>query len=235
MRPTAPRWRAWTVAILLGIGFSWLLLRPQGMEAYEAPAPDLLDHPALAEVVPLVLRGAASLDDGIPLLAPFDGAGPPCGYGAPTAGVFYCAEDESLQVDVDLMGDLVEAPDLARAYVVAHGLAHHLQEAQGVGARVRGARARVSPVAGNDLSVRNELHADCIAGAILHRAGFSGADAEAVLARVGDAGEERVRRGGRAVPETWTHGAPVDRLHWLQRGLEAGDLAACDPFDIAPR
>lgn len=33
---------------------------------------------------------------------------------------------------------------------------------------------------------------------------------------------------GRVVPESFTHGSAEQRLRWFRRGLERGEVAACD-------
>lgn len=35
---------------------------------------------------------------------------------------------------------------------------------------------------------------------------------------------------GRVVPESFTHGSAEQRLRWFRRGLERGEVAACDTF-----
>jgi predicted metalloprotease len=54
--------------------------------------------------------------------------------------------------------------DFAQAYVIAHEVGHHVQNLLGISEKVQNARARVSQVEGNRLSVRLELQADCLAG-----------------------------------------------------------------------
>ncbi len=39
------------------------------------------------------------------------------------------------------------------------------------------------------------------------------------------------RRGqGQVVPDSFTHGSSTQRLRWFRRGLDSGDLNACDTF-----
>ena len=61
-----------------------------------------------------------------------------------------------------------EAGDFAQAYVVAHEVGHHVQTLLGISEQVQKARAQSSEVQGNQLSVRQELQADCFAGIWAH-------------------------------------------------------------------
>ncbi|MCH9681136.1 MAG: neutral zinc metallopeptidase, partial [Deltaproteobacteria bacterium] len=35
---------------------------------------------------------------------------------------------------------------------------------------------------------------------------------------------------GTVQPETWSHGSSEQRIRWFKRGLERGEIAACDTF-----
>ena len=35
---------------------------------------------------------------------------------------------------------------------------------------------------------------------------------------------------GRVVPDSFTHGTSEQRVRWLRRGLESGDIRSCDTF-----
>ena len=45
-------------------------------------------------------------------------------------------------------------------------------------------------------------------------------------------GDDRLqkRAQGYTVPESWTHGSSAMRVKWLRRGLQSGDIDACDTF-----
>ena len=45
-------------------------------------------------------------------------------------------------------------------------------------------------------------------------------------------GDDRLQQQsqGQIVPESFTHGSSAQRVRWFKRGLEGGDLKACDTF-----
>ena len=54
--------------------------------------------------------------------------------------------------------------DFAQAYVIAHEVGHHVQNLLGIAEKVRAAQQRAGEAQANQLSVRMELQADCLAG-----------------------------------------------------------------------
>lgn len=164
-----------------------------------------------------------------------------CGVGQSAMGPFYCPADRKVYLDLSFFRDLDQrfgAPgDFAQAYVVAHEVGHHVQTITGVSARVQSARRGMSARQGNELSVRQELQADCYAGVWGHYAARRGlldtGDAEEGLRAAAAIGDDRLQQQteGRIVPETFTHGSSEQRVEWLRRGLDRGDVAACDTFN----
>lgn len=163
-----------------------------------------------------------------------------CGLGQSAMGPFYCPADERVYLDLSFFRDLETrfgAPgDFAQAYVVAHEVGHHIQTITGLSERVQTARRGLGEVEGNQLSVRQELQADCFAGVWGHYAAQRGmldpGDAEEGLRAAAAIGDDRLQRQaqGRVVPESFTHGSSEQRVEWLRRGLENGRLEACDTF-----
>ena len=45
-------------------------------------------------------------------------------------------------------------------------------------------------------------------------------------------GDDRLQKmsGRRVNPDSFTHGSSQQRMEWLQRGLQSGDLRQCDTF-----
>lgn len=163
-----------------------------------------------------------------------------CGVGQSAMGPFYCPADRKVYLDLSFFRDLdarFGAPgDFAQAYVIAHEVGHHVQTLLGLSSNVSAARERASEREGNALSVRMELQADCYAGVWGHYAARRGllepGDAEEGLRAAAAIGDDRLQRQsqGRVAPESFTHGSSEDRQRWLGRGLDSGNIDACNTF-----
>jgi predicted metalloprotease len=165
-----------------------------------------------------------------------------CGLASAKTGPFYCALDRSVYLDLEFFRELAvefRAPgDFAQAYVVAHELAHHVQNLLGIMAQVQEAiLERVAPP--NVLSIRLELQADCLAGVWAHstyeRGLLERGDLAEGLRAAAAVGDDRIqaRTTGRIEPEEWTHGSSEQRRWWFVRGFESGDADDCDTFSGA--
>jgi predicted metalloprotease len=119
---------------------------------------------------------------------------------------------------------------------VAHEVGHHVQTVTGLSDRIASARQYGSERQANALSVKQELQADCYAGVWGHYAARRGllepGDAEEGLQAAAAIGDDRLQRQaqGRVVPESFTHGSSEERVRWLRRGLDSGNVEACDTF-----
>jgi len=160
-----------------------------------------------------------------------------CGFGTTAIGPFYCPGDEKAFIDLSfykLLKERFGAPgDFAQAYVLAHEYGHHVQNILGYEDVMREAQ-RKDPGRKNELSVRFELQADCLAGVWGHsgqkRDLLDPGDVEEGLAAAAAIGDDTLQKkaGGEVSPESWTHGSSAQRVKWLRRGLEQGSIAACD-------
>jgi predicted metalloprotease len=164
-----------------------------------------------------------------------------CGVGQSAMGPFYCPVDRKAYLDLSFFGELETrfgAPgDFAQAYVIAHEIGHHVQTLTGVSDKVTSARQNArSEREANQMSVRQELQADCYAGVWGHYAARRGllepGDAEEGLNAAAAIGDDRLQRRsqGQVVPESFTHGSSEQRVRWLRRGLDSGRIEACDTF-----
>ena len=167
-----------------------------------------------------------------------------CGFGQAAMGPFYCPLDEKVYVDLDFYRELRQrfgAPgDFAQAYVLAHEIGHHVQKVTGIEPQVRRAKQE-RPSLANQLSVRMELQADCLAGVWAHSTAQRGlleeGDVEEGLNAAAAVGDDRIqkRTTGRVHPESFTHGSSKQRMQWFRRGLQSGDADGCDTFDQGVR
>lgn len=168
-----------------------------------------------------------------------------CGTGESAMGPFYCPGDRKVYIDLNFyatLRDKLGAPgDFAQAYVIAHEVGHHLQNLMGTTQKLDEARRRVGKREYNALSVRLELQADCYAGvwAKLSQQGkgwLEQGDIEEGLNAAAQIGDDMLQRRsqGTVVPESFTHGSSEQRMRWFRRGLEAGELKACDTFGNGP-
>ena len=164
-----------------------------------------------------------------------------CGNTPSTVGPFYCPRDRKVYLDLPFLDQLQKqlgAPgDFARAYVIAHEIGHHVQNLLGVMEDVDLA-TQENPDDRNELSVRLELQADCLAGIWAHSAYAKGdllesGDLEEGLNAAAAVGDDRIQKqSGQGVnPEAFTHGTSAQRVKWFRAGFDSGDPTACDTFE----
>jgi predicted metalloprotease len=162
-----------------------------------------------------------------------------CGVATAAVGPFYCPTDQAVYLDLSFfraLADRFGAPgDFAQAYVIAHEFGHHVQLLTGVMGAVNRAESE-DPASANELSVRQELMADCLAGVWGHstyeRGLLETGDYEEGLGAAAAVGDDRLQRqaGGRVLPESFTHGSSEQRARWFAAGFEAGDATVCNTF-----
>lgn len=165
----------------------------------------------------------------------------PCGGASGATGPFYCPGDKKAYLDTAFFTTLSQrlgaSGDFAAAYVVAHEVAHHVQNELGVLGQANRLRAQASQADANAISVRIELMADCLSGVwarhaearfgILERGDL----AEAVNAAK-QIGDDTLQRNAGRVPQphTFTHGTSEQRQRWFRTGFETGQMTECDTF-----
>jgi hypothetical protein len=162
-----------------------------------------------------------------------------CGQASSATGPFYCPLDQQVYIDLGFFDELnqrFKAPgDFAQAYVIAHELGHHVQQQLGIEQQVR-SESEANPDDANELSIRLELQADCLAGAwgrsTYDRGILESGDLDEGLNAAAAVGDDRIQEQaqGRIDPESWTHGSAEQRSEWLQKGFDSGKLEACDTF-----
>jgi predicted metalloprotease len=162
-----------------------------------------------------------------------------CGFATSEVGPFYCPASATVYVDLDFFRELRRrfgAPgDFAQAYVIAHELGHHVQNLLGINDEVRRLQQQ-DPDQANELSIRLELQADCLAGVWGYTTGQRGllepGDLQEGLGAAAAVGDDRIQKQatGTTNPETWTHGSSEQRTTWFSEGFETGDPDRCDTF-----
>lgn len=164
-----------------------------------------------------------------------------CGNASAASGPFYCPGDNKAYIDLGFYDELSRkfgAPgDFAQAYVLAHEVGHHVQNLIGVLPQFNEMRRSMGKAEENAMSVRVELQADCFAGIWAHDARREGlleaGDIEEALNAAQQIGDDTLQRKtqGYVVPESFNHGTSAQRRTWFMRGLESGQLSACDTFN----
>ncbi len=178
-----------------------------------------------------------------------------CGAAQSAMGPFYCPVDQTVYIDTQFFKDMRtqmgisgeqnqteltakdEAGDFAQAYVIAHEVGHHVQNLLGISSQVQKARQQANEAQGNQLSVRLELQADCLAGVWANknqqRTQFlDQGDVEEAMDAAEKIGDDYLQKKARgyAVPDSFTHGTSQQRMQWFNTGLKAGDINRCDTF-----
>ncbi len=164
-----------------------------------------------------------------------------CGYGSAEVGPFYCPRDRRVYIDLGFFRELDQrfgAPgDFAQAYVIAHEIGHHVQTLLGFDSAAR--RAVQGGANENQVSVQQELQADCFAGVWAHetngRNTLQSGDIDEGLRAAAAIGDDTLQRqsGGRVSPESFTHGSSEQRVTWFKRGFDSGAMKACDTLKLA--
>ncbi|MCL7487236.1 MAG: neutral zinc metallopeptidase [Desulfobulbaceae bacterium] len=167
-----------------------------------------------------------------------------CGFAQAAMGPFYCPGDQKVYIDLSFYQDLkdkMNAPgDFAQAYVIAHEVGHHVQHLLGISDQVHAARGRLAEKEYNQLSVRLELQADCLAGVWANHADrvrqiVEPGDIDEALNAASQIGDDRLQKQGRGyvTPDSFTHGSSAQRARWFKQGYAAGQFDACDTFAAA--
>ena len=79
--------------------------------------------------------------------------------------------------------------------------------------------------------------ADCFAGIWGHYAVnnniFKAEDIQKAMLAAESVGDDRLQKQaqGYVVPDSFTHGSSEERMTWLKRGLESGDINQCNTFN----
>jgi len=171
-----------------------------------------------------------------------------CGVASSATGPFYCPSDQKVYLDTDFFAELQNrfgAPgDFARAYVIAHEFGHHVQDALGIMGSVA-QQQQSNPSSANELSIRLELQADCLAGVWAHSVwanpdqanveSITDKDVQDAINAASAVGDDRIQEQatGTIDKESWTHGSAQQRATWFNAGFKGGSTDSCDTFAAA--
>jgi uncharacterized protein len=173
-----------------------------------------------------------------------------CGFAQSAMGPFYCPNDRKVYLDTSFFQDIErrfhacdagsKSCQFSEAYVIAHEVGHHVQNLLGILPKVQGLQQGMDKADRNQLQVRVELQADCLAGVWAHHSQESwsfieAGDVEAAMQTASAIGDDRLQRQtqGYVVPDAFTHGSSQQRTRWFMTGLRSGKLESCDTFNAA--
>ena len=166
-----------------------------------------------------------------------------CGTGQAAMGPFYCSADEKLYIDLSFFSTMKKSlgadGDFAFAYVIAHEVGHHVQNLLGTLGQAHQQMAKMNSANANRVSVRIELQADFYAGVWGHyESQFGSLEDGDLLEAINCAsviGDDYLQKKsqGYAVEESFTHGTAAQRMKWLKKGLQTGDIRQGNTFELS--
>ena len=154
-----------------------------------------------------------------PTLVMFSGStSSACGFAQSAMGPFYCPIDRKIYLDTTFFQDLEQrfracdvgskACQFSQAYVITHEIGHHVQNLLGLLPKVQEAQSTMDKAEANNLQVRVELQADCLAGVWANHSQktwqfIEPGDVEAALKTASAIGDDRLQRRtrGYVVPD----------------------------------
>jgi predicted metalloprotease len=170
-----------------------------------------------------------------------------CGAARSAMGPFYCPTDEKVYLDTSFFQEIQtrfngcdvgsKSCEFAEAYVIAHEVGHHVQKLLGVLPKVEEQQQAVGKAQANQLQVRVELQADCLAGVWANHSQqqwnlLQPGDIEAALRTAAAIGDDTLQKEaqGYAVPDSFTHGTSAQRQRWFNSGFKGGTVESCNTF-----
>ena len=167
-----------------------------------------------------------------------------CGTGQAAMGPFYCSADEKLYIDLSFFSSMKRQlgadGDFAYAYVIAHEVGHHVQHVLGTLDQAHQQMARMNKAQANRMSVRIELQADFYAGVWAHYENslfdsIEDGDLEEAIRCASVIGDDYLQKKaqGYAVEESFTHGTAAQRMRWLKKGMQTGDIRQGNTFELS--
>ena len=164
-----------------------------------------------------------------------------CGGASSQMGPFYCSADESVYIDLSFFSEMKQQlgadGDFAYAYVIAHEVGHHVQHLLGILDNAHQQMSRMSEKESNRISVRLELQADFLGGIWAYHDNrmfnsLEDGDIEEGLNVASKIGDDYLQKQaqGYTVPDAFNHGTSAQRVRWLRKGLNSGNVNEGDTF-----
>jgi predicted metalloprotease len=168
-----------------------------------------------------------------------------CGTAQAAMGPFYCPADQAIYMDMSFFAELqnrfgAQVTEFSVAYVMAHEMGHHVQNALGTLQKTDQLRrsGQYSETEMNRVSVATELQADFYAGLWAryteNREKFlEPGDLEAAMSAAEAVGDDNIqkRSQGYVNQEGFTHGSSAQRKEWFMKGYNTGDIRQGDTFN----
>ena len=180
-----------------------------------------------------------------PKLVLYTGSTPTaCGQGQAAVGPFYCSGDQNVYLDLSFfqtmdrqLGVKGDNSSLAKAYVIAHEVGHHIEYLLGTLDKAHRKMQATNQTNANKYSVRLELMADFYAGVWAHyESKYFNSISDQDLMEAIDCAQKigddylQKRSQGYAQPESFTHGTSAQRMKWFKLGYQTGDLRRATTF-----
>ena len=167
-----------------------------------------------------------------------------CGTGTAAVGPFYCSGDQKVYLDLAFfqtmdsqLGVRGDNSSLAKAYVIAHEVGHHIEYLMGTLDKAHQRMQATNQTNANKYSVRLELMADFYAGVWAHYENryfnsISDRDLQEAIDCAQKIGDDYLqkRAQGRVSPESFTHGTSAQRMKWFKLGYQTGDVRRATTF-----
>ena len=167
-----------------------------------------------------------------------------CGQGQAAMGPFYCSGDQKVYLDLAFfqtmdsqLGVKGDNSSLAKAYVIAHEVGHHIEYLIGTLDQAHRKMQATNQTTANKYSVRLELMADFYAGVWAHyESKYFNSISDKDLMEAIDCAQKigddylQKRSQGYASPESFTHGTSEQRMKWFKKGYQTGDVRQATTF-----
>jgi predicted metalloprotease len=158
-----------------------------------------------------------------------------CGTASSAVGPFYCSGDQKLYIDLSFFTTMKRQigadGDFSYAYVIAHEVGHHVENLLGILGKAHQQMNQTDKVSANKISVRLELLAYYYAGVWAHYDNeeynsLEEGDVEEAIDCAEKIGDNYLQKKaqGYVQPESFTHGTSAQRMRWLKRGIQTGDM-----------